>query len=79
MNVLKCILVQKVGFVKYKLGLLHVYKMKFKIYKNLILPVVLYGCETWLLILKVEQRLKLLKNRVLRKICGPTLGLSGKT
>ena len=28
MNVLKCILVQKVGFVKYKSGLLHGYKMK---------------------------------------------------
>ena len=28
MNVLKCILVQKVGFLKYKLGILHGYKMK---------------------------------------------------
>jgi hypothetical protein len=53
--------------------------LKFTIYRNLIFPFVLYGCETWFLILKAEHRLKLFKIRVLRKIFGPTLGLSGTT
>jgi len=35
------------------------------------LPVVLYGCETWLLTLKQESRLKVFENRVLRRIFGP--------
>jgi hypothetical protein len=34
------------------------------------LPVVLYGCETWLLTLREERRLRALKNRVLRGIFG---------
>jgi hypothetical protein len=33
--------------------------------------VVLYGCETWSLTLKEEHRLRVLENRVLRRICGP--------
>jgi len=37
----------------------------------IILPVVLYGCETWLLILKEERRLRVFENRVLRRIFGP--------
>jgi hypothetical protein len=36
-----------------------------------ILPVVLYGCETWSLTLREEHRLRLFKNRVLRRIFGP--------
>jgi hypothetical protein len=36
--------------------------------KNLILPVVLYGCETWSLILRKEHRLRVSENRVLRRI-----------
>jgi hypothetical protein len=36
-----------------------------------ILPVVLYGCETWSLTLKEEHRLKVFENRVLRRIFGP--------
>ena len=36
-----------------------------------ILPVVLYGCETWLLILRDENRLRVFENRVLRRIFGP--------
>jgi hypothetical protein len=40
------------------------------IYKTTILPVVLYGCETWSLTLKKEHRLRVLENRVLRKIFG---------
>ena len=39
--------------------------IKIKIYRNVILPVVLYGCETWSLILREESRLRLFENRVL--------------
>jgi hypothetical protein len=42
-----------------------------KIYKTIILPVVLYGCETWSLTLREEQRLRVFENRVLRRIFGP--------
>ena len=42
-----------------------------KIHRTIILPVVLYGCETWLLILRDECRLREYENRVLRRICGP--------
>jgi hypothetical protein len=45
--------------------------VKIKIYKTSILLVVLYGCETWSLILWEEYRLKVFKNRVLRRIFGP--------
>ena len=38
---------------------------------SLILPVVLYGCETWPIILKEECRLRVFENRVLRRIFGP--------
>jgi hypothetical protein len=36
-----------------------------------VLPVVLYGCETWSLTLREEQRLKVFENRVLRRMFGP--------
>ena len=36
------------------------------------MPVVLYGCENWSLTLKEESRLRVLENRVLRRIFGPT-------
>jgi hypothetical protein len=42
-----------------------------KIYKTIILPVVLYGCETWSLALREEHRLRVFENRVLRRIFGP--------
>jgi hypothetical protein len=42
--------------------------LKIKVYKTLILPVVLYGCETWSLTLKEVHRLKVFENRVLRKV-----------
>jgi hypothetical protein len=45
--------------------------MHFRIYKTVILPVVLYGCETWSLTLREEHRLKVFENRVLRRIFGP--------
>ena len=44
---------------------------KIKIYRTIILLVVVYGCETWLLTLKVERRLRVFENRVLRRIFGP--------
>jgi hypothetical protein len=42
-----------------------------KIYKTIILPVVLCECETWSLILKEHHRLRVFENRVLRRISGP--------
>ena len=45
--------------------------MKIKIYKTIILPVVLYGCETWSLTLGEECRLRVFENRILRRIFGP--------
>jgi hypothetical protein len=44
--------------------------VKIKIYRTIILPVVLYGCETWSLTLKEERRLRVFENRVLRRIFG---------
>jgi hypothetical protein len=37
----------------------------------MILPVVLYGCETWSLTLREEHRLRVFENRVWRRIFGP--------
>jgi hypothetical protein len=45
--------------------------LKVKIYKTIILPVVLYGCDTWSLTLREEHRLRVFENRVLRRIFGP--------
>jgi hypothetical protein len=45
--------------------------VKVKIYKTIILPVVLLGSETWSLTLREEQRLRMFENMVLRKIFGP--------
>jgi hypothetical protein len=45
-------------------------KLKIKIYKTVILPVVLYGCKTWSLTLREEHRLRVFENRVLRSIFG---------
>jgi hypothetical protein len=45
--------------------------LKIKIYKAIILPVVLYECQTWSLTLKEEHRLRVFENRVLRRIFGP--------
>jgi len=42
-----------------------------KIYRTIILSVVLYGCETWSLTLREERRLRVFENRVLRRILGP--------
>ena len=40
--------------------------LKIKIYRTIILPVVLYGCETWSLTLREGRRLRVFENRVLR-------------
>jgi hypothetical protein len=48
--------------------------IKVRIYKTIILPVVLYGCETWSLILSEEHKLRVFENRVLRRIFGPKRG-----
>jgi hypothetical protein len=45
--------------------------VKVKIYKIIILPVILYGCETWSLTLREKHRLREFENRVLRRIFGP--------
>ena len=44
--------------------------VKIKIHRTIILPVVLYGCETWSLTLREECRLRVFENRVLRRILG---------
>jgi hypothetical protein len=44
---------------------------KIRVYRTVILPVVLYGCETRSLTLREEQRLSVFENRVLRRIFGP--------
>ena len=45
--------------------------MKIKIYRTIILPVVLYGCETWPLTLREERKLRVFENMVLKRIFGP--------
>jgi len=45
--------------------------IKIKIYRTIILPVVMYGCETWSLTLREEGRLRVFENRALRRIFGP--------
>jgi len=46
-------------------------KLKIKIYRTIILSVVLLGCETWSLTLRAERRLRVFENRVLRRVFGP--------
>jgi hypothetical protein len=46
-------------------------KVKVKIYRTIILPVVLDWCETWSLTLREQHRLRVFENRVLRGIFGP--------
>jgi hypothetical protein len=41
------------------------------IYRNIIFPVVLYGCETWSLALREKRRLRVFENGVLKRIFGP--------
>jgi hypothetical protein len=48
--------------------------VKIRIYRTIILPVVLYGCETWSLTVRKRHRLKVFENRVLRRILRPKKG-----
>ena len=52
--------------------------MKIKIYKTIIMPVVLYGCETWSLTLREESRLRVFENRTQRRIFGPKRNENGE-
>jgi hypothetical protein len=45
--------------------------LKVKIYRTIVLPVILYGCETWSVTLREEHNLRVFQNRVLRRIFGP--------
>ena len=45
--------------------------IKVKIYRTIILPVVLYGCETWSLTFREERRLRVFESRVLKRIFLP--------
>jgi hypothetical protein len=45
--------------------------VKIRIYRTIILPVVLYGCETWSLTLRENCRLRVFENMMLRRIFGP--------
>jgi hypothetical protein len=58
-------------FIKFYVFPSHIKKLNIKIYKIIILPVVLYGCETWSLTLREEQRLRVFENRALGKKFGP--------
>jgi hypothetical protein len=51
--------------------ILHMSRIRVKIYRTIILPVVSYGCETWSLTLSEEHGLRVFENRVLRIIFGP--------
>ena len=44
--------------------------LKIEIYRTIVLPAVLYGCEAWLLTLQEERKLRVFENMVLRKIFG---------
>ena len=45
--------------------------LKIKLYRTIILPVVLYGCESWSLTLREERKPRVFENMVLRRIFGP--------
>ena len=45
--------------------------LQIKIYRTIILSVVLYGCEAWSLTLREERKLRVFENMVLRRIFGP--------
>ena len=59
--------------VKFKVWHLQVItkNLKIKIFRTITLPVVLYGCKTWLLTLREERKLRVFENMVLRRIYGP--------
>jgi len=50
--------------------LFHNQNVRIKIYRNMILFSVLYGCETWCLTIREGRRLRVFENRMLREIFG---------
>ena len=52
--------------------------LKIKIYKTIIFPVVLYGCEAWSLTLREEHRQRVFENRITRRIFGPKKDENGE-
>jgi hypothetical protein len=52
--------------------------LNIRIYKTIILPVVLYECEAWYLTLREEHRLRVFENTVLRNIFGPKRDVIGE-
>ena len=50
---------------------IYIYMYIVSMYFIVILPAVLYGCETWSLTLREERRLRVFENRVLRRVFGP--------
>ena len=58
--------------IKQLVYIIYIHKFKDQdIYRTIILPVVLYGCETWSLTLREERKLRVFENMVLRRIFGP--------
>jgi len=53
--------------------------IQIKIYRTIILPVVLCGCETWALTFREELKLRVFENRVLKKILWPKTGVRRTT
>jgi hypothetical protein len=45
--------------------------IKVQVHRTIILPLILFGCEAWFLTLRKEHRVRVFKDRVLRKIFGP--------
>ena len=52
--------------------------LKIEVYKTIILPVVLYGCEAWRLALREECRLRVFENRILRRMFGSKRDVNGE-
>ena len=59
------------AFARAQRIVISVCSVKIKIYRNIILPVVLYGCETCSLTLREVRKLRVFENMVLRRIFGP--------
>ena len=66
----KCVLLGPIHLRKFYRPAYFRKKLKINTYKIVILPIVLYGCESWSLILREEQRLRMFEKKVLRKIFG---------
>ena len=67
-----CQILLKLEFSRHIFPMIPKYHIvKIKIYRTIILPVVLYGCETWSLTLRDERRLRVFDKRVLRRVFGP--------